>query len=226
MAPHPARKDSQPYRAGVVQPWAADTLDKAHEEALYSYGEMCLYTLMWRMIDHERGLVERCSTCFGGSYSRQAAAFKQPTNRECPDCFGTTFDGGYRAQIIRPTLFADRNSELSEESRGYVTSDTLQVETTSDFTLHKGDYLFRFDNTRFQLEAKRDPVLRTGFVPPTMADSFGGTVTAHLEETTTTAFRIPPASPEELQDLLGLPGPFFVEDITATDVVKPGGYLV
>lgn len=223
---HPARKESQPYRAEAYQPWATAQVDKSHEEALYGYGELCLYTLMWRPQDHEDGLVQRCSTCWGGARSRQAEAFRQPTTRECPDCFGTTFDGGFRAQIVRPTLFADRNHEISEEARGYITSDTLQVETTGDFTMNKGDFLFRFDNDRYQMEQKREVILRAGFAPPVNTESFGGTTTAHLEDETSVAFKIPPTNPADVLALLGKTGPFVVADIVAGDVIAPNGYLI
>jgi len=224
-AVNPARKPSQPYRSSGYQPWAANLVESQHEEALYAVGELALFTLMWRPVDFEAGRVDRCSVCFSGTKARQAAAFEQPTKRECPNCFGTTFEGGYRAQIIRPSLFADRNSEMRDEARGTVVSDTIRIETTGDFILHKDDYVFRADNTRFQAEEKTEDVMRPGFGTPAIADSLAGTSTLHREETTSVAFLIPPTSVQGLRSLLGHYGPFIVEEITAADIVAPGGYV-
>lgn len=225
VAAHPSRKDGQPYSAAPYMGWTSNLIEAQHEEALYAFGELCLFTLMWRPVDFEKGLVAHCSTCFAGESARQAAAFNQPTRKECPDCFGTTFEGGFRAQIIRPTILADRNSEMSDEARGVVVSDTLLFETTADFTLHKGDYLFRFDNTRFQCEEKGQGVVRTGFAPPYGIDSYSGSSTARMEEPTSVAFLIPPLDPVALQTVLGLSGPFTISQITNLDTLSPNGYI-
>lgn len=220
------RKDSQPIRTGPGQPWASDLVESSHAEALYAFGEYVIFTLMWRPKDFEMGLVGRCQTCFVGAASRQAAAFQQPTKRECPDCYGTTYEGGFRAQIIRPAILADRNQEVSEENRGVVVTDTIQMETTSDFRLHKGDYVFRGDNTRFQTEEKNEAVVRTGFGAPLTSDSSAGTTTAHREETTSVAFLIPPVNPQVLLALIGVRGGPVVPDLDAYSTIRPNGYLL
>lgn len=222
------RKDSQPIRTGPGQPWASDLVESSHAEALYAFGEYVIFTLMWRPKDFEMGLVGRCQTCFVGTASRQAAAFQQPTKRECPDCYGTTYEGGFRAQIIRPALLADRNQEVSEENRGVVVTDTIQMETTSDFRLHKGDYVFRGDNTRFQTEEKNEAVVRTGFGAPLTSDSSAGTTTAHREETTSVAFLIPPLNPTPV--LAGLTPALgtapLAADLDQYSTIRPHGYLI
>lgn len=224
-AVHPSRKESQPYRSFTTQPWASALAKSQHQEALYAFGELALFTLMWRPADEESGRVDHCSVCFIGDKSRYAKAFDQPTKRECPACFGTTFEGGFRAQIIRPALFADRNSETSDVIRGTVVSDSVRVETTGDFRLRKDDYIFRFDNSRFQVEEKNEDVMRSGFGGPLAEESMAGSLTAHREETTTVAFLIPPTASQSLRALLGHAGPFLIEDIEAADIVSPGGYL-
>ena len=224
-AVHPSRKPSQPYHAALAQPWVTHTISAQHEEALYLFGELALFTLMWRPVDFEQGRVDHCSVCYSGAESRYAEAFDQPTKRECLQCFGTTFDGGFRAQIIRPSIWADRNSEVSEGPRGVVTNDTIRVETTGGFTLHKDDYVFRADNTRFQVEEKNEDVPRDGFGTPPKADSAAGSTSVHMEETTSVAFRIPPTSSTALRSLLGHNGPFLVEDMRGADLISPGGYV-
>lgn len=225
MAVHPSRKEDQPYRANTDMQWAGNLVQAQHEEALYAFGELAIFTMMWRPIDFENGLVGHCTVCYDGPSARQAAAFKQPTRKECPDCFGTTYEGGYRAQIIRPTIIADRTAEMTDVPRGTVTIDTLSFETTSDFVLHKGDYLFRFDNTRFQCEEKAEAVIRDGFGPPVSDESFAGPSTAHLEDQTSVAYLIPPLDPVAIQTVLGIPGPFTVAQMEAMDTLSPNGYL-
>lgn len=223
---HPSRKDGQPFRTTPLMDWASEQIQASHDEALYSFGELAMFTLMWRVKDHERGLVERCTTCFDGPGSRAAAVFNQPTVNECPDCFGTTFEGGFRAQVIRPTILDDRDDEITDQARGVVRMDTLNFETTTDFTLHKGDYIFRFDNTRFQTEEKDEAIVRAGFGPPLESDSFSGSASGHLEEKTSVAYRIPPTDPQVLATVLGIPGSFTVSQINALDMVRPNGYLI
>lgn len=222
---HPSRKPTQPYHAATHQQWAAEIVGASHEEALYAYGELALFTLMWRPVDFEAGRVGRCSTCFNGTKARNAAAFEQPTKRECPDCFGSTFEGGFRAQIIRPSLFADRNEEMRDEIRGTMVSDTIRVETTGEFVLHKDDYVFRFDGARYQVEEKAEDVVRPGFGNPRSERSVAGPTTAHREESTSVAFLIPPVSPLSLTSMLDRSGPFLVGDLQAFDILSPGGYI-
>lgn len=220
------RKASQPYRTKVPQDWEGNFIENAHEEALYAYGEYCLFTLMWHIEDYDAGLVGHCQTCYNTTSSRQAEAFNQPTQRRCPDCFGTTFEGGFRAQIIRPALLTDRDQEIDETQQGVVATDTITLETTSDFTFHLGDYIFRFDNTRFQAEEKNEAIVRTGFSPPWAPNSFAGATTAHLEMATAVAYLIPPTDPNVLAALLGTRGGQTVPDLDAYTTLRPNGYLV
>lgn len=222
---HPSRKDGQPFRTQTEMDWASEQVRASHDEALYAFGEFAMFTLMWRSMDFEAGLVGRCQTCFAGPGSRAAAAFNQATVNKCPDCYGSTYEGGFRAQIIRPTILDDRNDEVTDQERGVVRMDTLNFETTSDFNLRKGDYLFRFDDTRFQTEEKEMSVVRTGFGPALDAESFSGTSTAHLEEKTAVAHLIPP-DPATLALVLGIKGSFTVSQITALDQIRPNGYLL
>lgn len=226
MAPvNPSRKETQPYAAAAQQDWATHRLDAQHEEALLAFGELALFTLMWRPIDFEEGRVDRCPTCFGGDKARYAAAFEQPVKKECPDCFGTTFEGGFRAQIIRPAIFANRNQEMHDGARGTSVTDSIRVEITGDFHLRKDDYIIRFDNSRFQVEERLEDVPRDGFGPALAGDSVAGSTTAHREEETSVAFLIPPRSALNLRTMLGRPGPFIIEDLAASDILAGGGYL-
>lgn len=197
----------QPYVVPGKQQWTSDWVVAQHMEALYAVGENCLFTLMWRALDVANGLVEYCSNCFEND--RAAKAFGQPpSKKDCPVCYGTGFEGGFRAQIIRPAIWSDRNSEVVDDRSGTTTMDSLQVETTPDFVFRKGDFIFRGDGSRYQAEEKSEGVVRTGFGVPDSLDSFKGTIpVARLEDPTSVAFLIPPTT-TELVDLLhsSLPG--------------------
>lgn len=213
-------------RAATPQGWADDWFHAGHVQALLAYGELAMFTLMWTERDHDLGLVGRCQTCFDGVKSRQAAAFKQATERKCPDCFGTTYEGGFRAQIVRPVIMADRNVETSEEARGVVTSDSMAIETTGDFTLRRGDYLFRADGTRFQCEEGKETVLRTGFQSPARARSAALTSTAKMDDATSVAYFIPPRDPALLRIALGQADySADILDLRALETVRPNGYI-
>lgn len=225
MTLDPTRKPDQPFSAAPLQTWSAQQVRTQQEEALYAFGELCLFTLMWRSFDFDAGLVDHCATCYYGNENRQARAWQQPTRNECPDCFGTTFAGGFRAQIIRPTLISDRNPEVLDESRGETISETLSLETTGDFTMHQGDYVFRFDDTRYQAEEKRSGAIRPGFAPNRIQDAIAAQTSVHREPPNGRAYLIPPTA-AALVSMLGVAGPFLVSSLTASDYLAPNGYLL
>lgn len=223
------RKTYQPFLAEGKNQWDTTLLQSQHLELLWNYGELCVYTLMWHTADFDAGLVGICMTCSSGgpqhADDRRVRAFEQPTRRRCPDCYGTTLEGGFRAQVIRPTLMADRNSVVSQGIHGEVVSDTINLETTDDITIHLGDYVFRSDGSRYQVEEKNEAVLRTGFTAPESADSYSGATTAHLEMPGTPAYDIPPST-TQLVSLLEKIGPFLTNfDLSSIDVIRPNGYL-
>jgi hypothetical protein len=223
-----ARKFSQPLMAQRPQDWASHTLAASHEDAIGTFGEFAIFTLMWRPTDFRDGLVGHCTTCFAGARSRQAEAFQQPEKRNCPDCFGTTFEGGYRAQIIRPVIVSDRATVVAEGKEGTTETDTIQFETTGDFSFTLGDYLTRFDNTRYQVETKTEVVVQTGFEPSIKAESLNSMAIAHLEEETSVAHMIPPTDPVVVAALLSKQGPFYIQDIEQMNITirVPHGYLL
>ncbi len=183
----------QPWLLRSQEKWANDLVVASHMEALYTYGEPCIFTLMWRAQDHDDGLVELCSQCMG----RSALAFQQSERSKCPNCYGTTFEGGIKRQVIRPALFNDRNVEMTDTNKGTVSIDTLMVETTPDFAFRKGDFIFRYSGERYQGEEKGEGVVRTGYGNPDPEDSFRGTIpSVRLEDLTSIAHTIPPFLPE------------------------------
>jgi hypothetical protein len=189
----------QPYYVRQRQDWAVQQERQRHAQALYSVGEPAIFILMWHLVDFEAGLVTRCARCFNNGtaiQNRIAAVYDQPTQNKCPDCFGTTFEGGYRAVIVRPTIFSDTDQNERTDKRATVHPDDVTVESVWDFRIMAGDYVVRADNTRWQLKAPQRLQLRSGFIHPqqTVDSVTYAPVRASYEEPTTVAYLIPPTA--------------------------------
>lgn len=197
--PHTA----QPYYVRDVQPWAVVQENQRHDQAMWTLGEHAVFVLMWHVLDFEAGLVQRCTRCYI-AYGKIAEVYKQTAKRDCPDCYGTTFEGGFKAKIVRPALFSDANEEESTDRRGVTHSEAASVESTSDFRIRKGDYCFRADGTRWWLRGAQVTRLRSGFGYPSQANT-GLNVNvsqANLEDDSSVAYQIPPTE-SDLTALLG-----------------------
>jgi hypothetical protein len=153
-----------------VQPWAIAQERIRHDQALYQLGELTMFALMWHIQDFEAGLVERCSTCYldEGTVS---AAYGQGNQYRCPDCLGTTFEGGFRALIIRPAIYRDLDQDQRHQARGVTNESQTSIESTADFIVRTGDYCLRITGDRFFLRVPRRTTLRTGFSVPWMAET-------------------------------------------------------
>jgi hypothetical protein len=165
-----------------------------------------MFLLMWKVEDYKHGYVRHCPRCYASTndtISRNTAAYQQPTQNRCPMCYGTTFEGGIRAKIIRPALVTDTDDTEQISQRGVVYPQHIMVESTSDFRFRAGDYLLRADGSRWQLSAPTRVTVRTGYGHPTQAnDSIGyATGAATLEDVTNVVWIIPPNT-EELKGML------------------------
>lgn len=207
------------FVAQPQQPWVADQLRRDHTEALYGYGEYAMFLLMWTPLDLEAGRVGPCPQCVI-AYDRFAKAFRQPAKEKCPNCFGTGLDGGYRARIVRPSLWNDGAPDQSQSARGYVVTNTFTVETTDDFTLHHQDYVFRATGDRFQTETLTPTYIQTGFASPEMSGQrvAGSIPQVRLEDKASVAYMIPPDT-DALVALLTQPVSLNV-DFSAVEVVR------
>lgn len=154
----------QPFVIRDQQPWAEVTERRSQSEALFRYGEYAMFVLMWNLEDFKRGLVARCQRCYG-RFGRIAEAYNQPSQSNCPDCFGTTFEGGYRARVVRPTVWDDTTDDTNPGPRGEILTSNTTVQTTSDLRIHNDDYIFRADGTRWQALDPSGQSVRTGFGP-------------------------------------------------------------
>lgn len=189
----------QPYYVRDRQGWAVDQERMRHNQALFTVGEYSMFVLMWHIQDHNDGLVARCSTCWdtdaaNSIKSQVADVYKQPEQHRCPDCFGTTFEGGFKAQIIRPAIFSDSDEGEQHQARGVAKPEDLSVESTPDFRVRNGDFVFRATGDRYQLRVPQRVTLRTGFGTPTQAGEAIGYnhARAALEDPTSVAYIIPP----------------------------------
>lgn len=214
----------QPYYIREPQDWAIETERRNHAQALYQVGEWAMFVLMWHVVDFEAGLVTRCSTCYGAPDTRArkiADAYNQPTKNKCPDCFGTTFEGGFRAKIVRPAIFTDTDETERIDRRGAVHPDDLNVETTWDFRALGGDYVIRSDNSRWQIRTPERTTLRTGFEHPEQIDTSisYGNIRAGVEEPGTVAYMIPPVDFATVHSLLTTPMRY-PGDFSSVEVIR------
>ncbi|WP_428957942.1 hypothetical protein [Streptomyces sp. cg35] len=187
------------------QNWAVDQERLRHDQALHYMGENALFCLLWTARDHEAGLVGLCPVC---ASDRIAKAYGQASRATCPSCFGTRFEGGYRALIVRPAVFTDADDSQSFTARGVVAPQEVHLETTSDFRVHSGDYAMRATGERLQLRAPQRTTLRTGFGTPYQRDVATGynLSRAAVEDPESVAYLIPPNT-DDLIEILSRTGP-------------------
>lgn len=192
-----------PYYIRDTQAWAVEQERRRHNQALWSYGENSMFCLMWHLEDFREGLVERCPVCYQ-SQGLIADVYGQPDEYKCESCFGTTFDGGFKALIVRPAIFSDSDEGETRHARGVVYPNDLSIESTPDFRIRTGDYCFRANNDRYFLRVPERVTLRTGFAEPTQRDAAIGYnhANAAVEDPTSVAYLIPPYDPD-LSIILG-----------------------
>lgn len=210
-----------PFWLAPPQDYTNNHLNDNHSSAIYSVGEYVIFFLMWRAVDLEAGRVGRCSNCYLPRV-RIAEAYKQAADAKCPNCFGTSYEGGFRARIIRPAVISDKNTATIMAKHGEVITDSVSLETTSDFVIRTGDYLVRADGTRYLLEEMSTLVVRSGFSLPTQNESISGLVSsARLEDPSSVCYLIPPLADEANELLLALAlDRHSPRDVTELDVLR------
>lgn len=218
--PAPPRQP-QPAWQRDVEGWAIARELQVHAQALWQYGELVFWALMWSISDFENGLVMRCFRCWDGDRNlpamqapeqQIAAAYGQGNQYGCPVCYNSAFAlpeqmsalPGLRALIVRPAIFDDFDRAQSRQAKGIFNTAGLNIESTPDFRVRNGDYVFRADNTRFQLKVPHRITLRTGFALPwqSAAAITYNFAQASLEDPLTVAYQIPPPA-ASLASILG-----------------------
>lgn len=206
------------------QSYAIDQARDRHTEVLYRRGEYAMFVLLWDVRDHERGLVLRCQDCVESFGDDVAKAFGgQPAEGKCESCFGTGFEGGWKAKLVRPSLW-ETTTEPDEETgrRGTNQRQTLAVQSTFDFRMNRGDYILRADGTRWYARAPRSARLSTGF-GPTQSLGFNY-MSVDQEPIESVAFKITPPT-DEVVTILNPPGHGMV-DFSAYERVREGVVLL
>jgi hypothetical protein len=233
--PSPSAATGERFYVRAPQDWAIDQERYRHDQALYSIGEYSIFYLMWSLLDFEAGLVTRCSRCYGTDGSienRKAKIYNQPSVNRCPDCFGTTFEGGYRARIVRPAIWADNDEDEKLNRQGVVHPESVSVESTWDFRMREGDFIIRADGSRWRLPAApRRTTLRSGYDHPAQADAAitYARMQARLEEPGTVAYLLEPGSKVGLHTLLtthsDFPRHFPEFEVIRAPLIPPDGVL-
>ncbi len=201
------------------QGWAIDQERRRHEGALYSFGEYAVFVLMWNPVDFDAGLVDRCSECMEGS--EMAKAYGQADQYRCPTCFGTTFEGGWKARLVRPAMWDDAEVQDSAAARGFVEMNSAAVQSTSDFRMRNGDYIFRADGTRWQVRTISGTNLVTGFGHASRESTILGFNYGQcsLEDPSDVSYLIPPTE-GELTTLLDIQHAHGQTDFTEWDELR------
>lgn len=188
----------QPYYVRDPQAFAIEQERQRHTQALYMVGEYAMFVLMWHNDDEIAGLVARCTDCYGTETmdsikAKVAGAYNQPEQHKCPTCFGTTFEGGFKARIIRPAIFSDADEDEQKQAKGVMKPQDLSVESTTDFRVRSGDYVFRATGDRYYLRVPQRITLRTGFAVPHQSSAAIGYnhARASQEDRTSVAYTIP-----------------------------------
>lgn len=191
---------TQPYHLPERQQYAIEQERQRHNQALYAFGEYAMFCLLWRRTDYDAGLVGSCLRCVV-PYGAIAEVYQQSADSKCPECFGTSYAGGFKALLVRPSLWDYTEEATTGSTRGVLISQSASVQTTADFRLRTNDFIFRVDGSRWQMRTMSTNHLRTGFTP-SQNDAVGynfGTVGREDEDSV--AYLIPPAT-ETLTEIL------------------------
>jgi hypothetical protein len=190
-----------------------------HNEAVYALGEHSFHVLLWHIEDYEAGACQRCPYCSQPGDSIQNAvfsAYKQPILNKCPQCYGTTYFktnaaafGGLKARIVRPCIWDTADVEHKMDQRGEVASSTSTLQSTSDFRMRSGDFVFRADGTRWRVqEIKTDFIVSGMQASDDLRTMIGYSYPGCKQEAeTSVAFTIPPdkATVQSLLDISLVP---------------------
>ena len=177
---------------------------------------------MWTIEDFEASLVARCPTCFT-NYGSIADVYAQSSKARCPDCYGTTFEGGFRAKIVRPSIWEANEVDYRDDERGKKQTAQASVQSSSDFRLRTGDFIFRGDGSRWQMRTISTDHLRTGFYTPVtnpkaqIGYNFG--ICNREDDSGSVAAIVPPTS-AELITILNVPGSRAPVDFSSVEVIR------
>jgi len=178
----PYQVESPLYVYKQTENWAQIDQQRFHDEALQWFGEECVVRLQWRAEDAAAGLVTYCQTCQDSVnptnpnpvvQARVSKAYRQTGNSYCPDCFGTTFTGGFQPIAYHLYMLASDTPEIRVNlSTGQFWKENPQVQFSWYPQIRQGDLVARVASwnknvpttitTRFQVSAVSPVTVRTG----------------------------------------------------------------
>jgi hypothetical protein len=166
-----------------------------HDDAVNWYGEMTAFIQWWHVDDFVNGLVARCTRCFPWQDSderRIAEAFEQASQTKCPVCYGTTFEGGYKAITYAPAIWSpgpESSDAIGRHGDHYVRS--AQVQPSSIVKLRDGDTAVRLDGTRWRLASPLEGELSTGFgFHGELNEQMRSAITANIQDPTSVDYLV------------------------------------
>ena len=218
----PPTQAAQPYWLNDPQQYALEQERYRHQGALDAFGEYSIFALMWSIEDLKAGRVGRCPRCYL-SRDMIADAYGQGGDAKCPDCFGSTFEGGYKAIIVRRALWNVQEEDERQQRRGVTFTKASSVQSSADFRMRTGDYAYRSDGSRWQIKAMSSDDLRTGLQHNQIdaATSLGfnyGQV--NKEDTSSVAYLLPPEPAFVQARLQSLSHPHYPQDFSDIEVVR------
>jgi len=162
--------------------WAEIDQQRFHDETLQWYGEECVVRLLWRAEDAAAGLVTYCQTCQVtpdpthpdvNIKARASAVYRQSGNSYCPDCYGTTFTGGFQPIAYHLYMLAADTPDVRRTMQvGQFWQQNPSVQFSWFPQIRQGDLVFRVDSwnegvpvsvsQRFQVNNVNPITIRTG----------------------------------------------------------------
>jgi hypothetical protein len=162
--------------------WAEIDQQRFHDETLQWFGEECVVRSIWRAEDAAAGLVTYCQTCQDSPNPsspstsvqlRASKVYKQSGNSYCPECFGTTFTGGFQPIAYHLYMLAADTTDVRKNlTTGQFWQQNPQVQFSWYPQIRQGDVVFRIDqwnngipvlcNQIFQVSNVAPVTVRTG----------------------------------------------------------------
>jgi len=187
--------------------WAQTDQQRFHDETLQWYGEECIVRQLWRAEDQVNGLVSYCITCQDSPnpsspdsaiQNRVSQVYRQTGNSYCPDCYGTTFSGGFKTTCYHLyMLAADTPQVRSNLSTGQFWKNNPQVQFSWYPEIRVGDLVIRVNQwnngvptslgERFTVSTVQPQSIRTG-------PGVSYNTTIYVNQTTTLE-NVPPSHP-------------------------------
>lgn len=153
-----------------------------HSETLEWFGEQCIVRQLWRAEDAALGLVDYCQVCQDSVnptnpnstvQRRVSNVYRQTGNSYCPNCYGTTFNGGFKPTNYHLyMLAADTPQVRSNLTTGQFWKENPNVQFAWYPEIRVGDLVVRVNQwngdqpvltgERFEVSTVNVQTVRTG----------------------------------------------------------------